>query len=621
MPNSNGLNDTQKKRMIITSVVTIISMLVIFFIFMNINPRTEDMTYNEFVEQCDAKQIVLVEYQPGLDYFLCYKDSEKRDTYKVPNPRFDDFKKELLERGIEVKEIKIKGEGISWTGLLITIIQYGVLITLFLFVIKKMTGGTDQMQIQTESTKKFSDVAGLAEVKESLLTIVDMLKEPKKYERAGARISKGVLLYGPPGTGKTLLAKAIAGEAGINFIAVNGSDFDNKYVGVGADNVRQLFKAAKEKAPCILFIDEIDSVGGKRSPDGKSYERQTLTQLLSCMDGFSSDDQITVFAATNDVESLDPALLRPGRFDAHYAVGLPDTAEERKQVINLYLKNKMVDESVDPNILAKETLGCSPADIEAIVNEAAILSVKDGGVINKTHIDEAFYKQIMNGHKKKTSDRDLHEIETTAYHEAGHALVGHLLGEDVSKISIIPTTSGAGGVTIFNQKKLGMYSKQELENKVKMLYAGRNAELILNGPSGITTGASNDIKEATKIIISMVSSYGMSSYGLLDLTQIQQEEELLKEYQKISEELNRECSILLKENKDKLDALAHVLIQKETIDENELKEIYSSFDEINPEHILSEGVVLEDNFEDDSSEEYDLDDDTSYDDSNTEDKD
>jgi cell division protease FtsH len=227
----------------------------------------------------------------------------------------------------------------------------------------------------------------------------------------------------------------------------------------------------------------------------------------------------------------------------------------------------------------------------------------------------------MNGHKKKTSDRDLHEIETTAYHEAGHALVGHLLGEDVSKISIIPTTSGAGGVTIFNQKKLGMYSKQELENKVKMLYAGRNAELILNGPSGITTGASNDIKEATKIIISMVSSYGMSSYGLLDLTQIQQEEELLKEYQKISEELNRECSILLKENKDKLDALAHVLIQKETIDENELKEIYSSFDEINPEHILSEGVVLEDNFEDDSSEEYDSDDDTFYDDSNTEDED
>lgn len=578
-PRSSNPSDNSKEKIIKTAISLGISVLILIILFNLIKPTAEMTSYQDFQKDLEENQVISVDYQPGLDYFLYYKDAAKTTPYKTPNPRYDDFKKDLLERGVKVDEVTLSSPSLSFSGLFLTLLQYGLLFGMFLFVIRKVIGGaTDNMEIQTESTKKFVDVAGLAEVKESLLTIVDMLKNPKKYEKAGARIPKGVLLYGPPGTGKTLLAKAIAGEAGVNFIAVNGSDFDNKYVGVGADNVRKLFSAAKKKAPCILFIDEIDSVGGKRNPDGRSYERQTLTQLLSCMDGFSSGDKITVFAATNDVESLDSALLRPGRFDARYAVGLPDTADERKQVINLYLKNKMVDESVDVDVFAKETLGCSPADIEAIINEAAIESVKSNGIINKTAIDDAFYKQIMNGHKKKTSDRDMKEIKTTAWHEAGHALAGYLLGEEVSKISIIPTTSGAGGVTFFNQKKLGMYSKKELENKVIMMYAGRNAEILLNGVEGETTGASNDIKEATKIIKAMVSSYGMSKFGLLDMSQLKNDAGLIDECTAISKRLDEDCSILLNGHKEQLEYLANILIEKETIDEKELKEIYAHFE-------------------------------------------
>jgi cell division protease FtsH len=448
---------------------------------------------------------------------------------------------------------------------------------MFLIIFRKMSGGEESMQIETCSTNTFKDVAGLDEIKESMMTTVDMLKHPDKYAAAGARISKGVLLYGPPGTGKTLLAKAIAGEAGTNFLAVNGADFEHKYVGVGADKVRKIFERAKKLAPCIIFIDELDAVGCKRTDSDKSFERQTLNQLLSCMDGFSASDGVFVFAATNNIESLDSALLRPGRFDSRYAVGIPDTAKDRAAIIELYLKNKKIDETVSIESLAKQTLGCSPAMIEAVINEAAIESVKNGGIINQTNIDEAFYRQLMDGHKRKTSDRDEQEIKTVAWHEAGHALVGYFTNEEVTKISIVPTTSGAGGVTIFNQKKLGLYSKEELENHIKTLYAGRNAEIILNGAAGVTTGASNDIKEATKCIKGMVDAYGMSDYGPLDLTQFNiSSDDLFKEYKKISTSLSDASMTILQDHKDLLVKLANVLIEKESIGEDELKEIFQN---------------------------------------------
>lgn len=573
-------NNKSNKKTIIASIASVIIILAILIpnVIILINQKKEDTKpYNEFWASVENNEVEAVQYDSSAD-FMYYKLKNKDIQYKTDNPKAITLKRELLEKGIKVEEVSL-GNGFARyaSDLLYFIVQYGLFMAIFIFAFKKISGGDETMQIETCSTNTFKDVAGLDEIKESMMTTVDMLKNPEKYSSAGARISKGVLLYGPPGTGKTLLAKAIAGEAGTNFLAVNGADFEHKYVGVGADKVRKIFEKAKKLAPCIIFIDELDAVGCKRTDSDKSFERQTLNQLLSCMDGFTAADGVFVFAATNNIEALDPALLRPGRFDSRFAVSIPDTAKDRAAIIELYLKNKKIDDTVSVDTLAKQTLGCSPAMIEAIINEAAIESVKNGGIISQDNIDEAFYRQIMDGHKKKSSDRDAQEIQTVAWHEAGHALVGFFTNEEVTKISIVPTTSGAGGVTLFNQKKLGLYSKEELENHIKTLYAGRNAEFLLNGDMGITTGASNDIKEATKCIKSMVDTYGMSSYGLLDLSQFDiSADDLFNEYKKISSKLSKESMNILTAHKNMLEKLANTLIEKETIGEEELKDILSS---------------------------------------------
>ena len=576
---NNNENDKKKKGIrtaaIVSGVLISVLLLVNMFSFFG-GEKENEKKYTEFWKQVEAGQVESVQYDSYSDYLL-YTIKDDKTEYKTDNPKATTFKRELLERGIEVEEVEFSSGFMSYlSNILLLVVQYGLMMGMFLIIFKKINGGEESMQIETCSTNTFKDIAGLDEIKESMMTTVDMLKHPDKYAAAGARISKGVLLYGPPGTGKTLLAKAIAGEAGTNFLAVNGADFEHKYVGVGADKVRKIFERAKKLAPCIIFIDELDAVGCKRTDSDKSFERQTLNQLLSCMDGFSASDGVFVFAATNNIESLDSALLRPGRFDSRYAVGIPDTAKDRAAIIELYLRNKKIDETVSVESLAKQTLGCSPAMIETIINEAAIESVKNDGVINQNNIDEAFYRQLMDGHKRKTSDRDEQEIKTVAWHEAGHALVGYFTNEEVTKISIVPTTSGAGGVTIFNQKKLGLYSKEELENHVKTLYAGRNAEILLNGETGVTTGASNDIKEATKCIKGMVDAYGMSDYGPLDLTQFNiSSDELFKEYTKISAKLSKESMDILTQHQDLLQQLAQTLIEKETVGEDELKQIFS----------------------------------------------
>lgn len=587
MPGNNTTNNNDKpknkKLRIIVGLVTwcifILGGLAILLPQANESPEDLNKTYNEFVAYVEEGKVELVKYDSSNQEFF-FKLKEDETEYTSTNPRDPNFKKTLLEADVEVEEIEVKDGFLSIVGnMLFMIAQYAILMGMFLFVFKKIQGGSEEVEIQTGSTKKFSDVAGLEEVKESLMTTVDMLKNPKKYLATGAHIPKGALLYGPPGTGKTLLAKAIAGEAGVNFLATNGADFDNKYVGVGADKVRKLFKEAKKVAPCILFIDELDAVGTKRSGGEKSYERQTLNQLLSCMDGFDITDGVFVFAATNDVESLDPALLRPGRFDARYAVPLPDTAKDRLAIIKLYIRNKKLDQNVSLNALSKQTMGCSPAMIEALLNEAAIESVKNGGIITQKNIDDAFYRQIMDGHKKKNNDRDVSEHKLVAYHEAGHAVVGYYNDQEVSKISIVPTTSGAGGVTIFNPKKMGLYTKEELMAKVRMMYAGRNAEVIINGKEGVTTGASNDIKEATLYIREMVTSYGMSEYGLLNLDVLSVDTtDILDECKTISTRLEVESMACLHEHREVLDYLAAQLIEKETLEENEIIEIFKNFE-------------------------------------------
>jgi cell division protease FtsH len=394
----------------------------------------------------------------------------------------------------------------------------------------------------------------------------------------GAPVS---LIKGPPGTGKTLLAKAIAGEAGVNFISVVGSDFSNKFVGVGGDRVRALFKKAREKAPCILFIDEIDALGGSR--DGlqtHSEDRNTLNALLAEMDGFNTKEKIFVIGATNRLEDLDPALIRPGRFDNIFAVPLPITTEERREIVNVYAKGKKFDETVDLDALAKQMIGNSPADIEAVMNEAAIIAAREhDGYISRDDLDEAYLKKILKGHVKENKDRDQEQLKIVAWHEAGHTLIGALTNQEVAKVTIMPSTSGAGGFTIFNPTKMGLYSKEELINRVLSLYAGRAAEELLLGPEKITTGASNDIERATDVIYQLVAKYGMcrgegKKATLLDYSRVPGSDNVVqKDMSDLAEKFYAQTLQMLEENIDRLEKLATELLRKETLSEAEILDI------------------------------------------------
>jgi len=456
--------------------------------------------------------------------------------------------------------------------------MYGVFFGIMVKTMGLGSGILGKKEKETESKIKFSDVAGLDEVKEDLMTVVDFLKNPEQYKEAGAEIPKGVLLYGPPGTGKTLLAKAVAGEAGVKFKAVSGSDFDEKYVGVGASKMRKLFDEAKDNAPCIIFIDEIDSMGGRRHSKQSNYDRQTLNTLLSEMDGFDGSGGVVVIAATNRIEDLDPALTRPGRFDNHFAVNLPATAKERKIIINLYAKNKKFSDDVNMENFAKETMGSSPATIKTVLNEAAIIAArKNEGIITREILDEAWMKQLMEGHLKKNGEKD--NVELVAWHEAGHALAGLMMGQDLTKVSIIPSTSGAGGATFITPKKLGLFTVDELREQVIMLYSGRNAEQILseqNGiKNGVTTGASNDIEKATDIIKKMITEYGMNEeFGLLNLEGLDVKSEIItKEAVKLAQELKEVSYSLLASNIEQLKMIAEKLIEKEILTGEEVKNI------------------------------------------------
>lgn len=568
------------KRRLLSIVVIAVVIFVMMLPFLNLGKEGEPQEpkpFSEFMEMVDDGLVEEVNYSSSK--YISFKMKDSDELQHTDNPRDAGFKREMLEKGVKVNEVTA-GDPVfeAFVSTISLFVQYGLMFGIVFFGMKyamNLFQGNDKMEIMTESTSSFKDVAGLEEVKESLMTTVDMLKHPDRYQAAGARIPKGILLAGPPGTGKTLLARAVAGEAGVSFLAVSGADFDNKYVGVGADKVRKIFHMAKEKAPCILFIDEIDAVGVKRGREDGAYARQTINQLLSCMDGFDTTSGVFIFAATNDPESLDPALLRPGRFDACFTVGMPETTAEREQIIRMYLKDKKVDENVSLAVLAKQTIGMSPAAIEAMINEAAIESVQGGGVITRENLDEAFYRQLMNGHKKRHTQRDDAEIRTVAWHEAGHALMGYLQKEDVSKISIVPSTSGAGGVTIFNPKKLGLYTKRELMNRVRTMYAGRIAEELLNGEMDATTGAVSDIKEATKCIRQMVCNYGMSKFCLLNMDEVKApESSIMDECLKIAQALEVETRKVLWENKDVLAGLAEELMTKETMDEREVESFF-----------------------------------------------
>lgn len=420
----------------------------------------------------------------------------------------------------------------------------------------------------------FDDVQGIDELKPDLYRLVDCLKNPKKYKELGARMPKGLVLYGPPGTGKTLTAKAIAGEAGVPFFSMCGSDFVEKYVGVGASRVRELYKKARKVAPAIVFIDEIDAIGGGRGESNNGEKDQTINALLAELDGFNSSNNILTICATNRLDILDPALLRAGRFDLKLAVGLPDK-DGREAILKLHSKNKKLDDSVSIEGLAKKTIGFSGAELENLLNEGALIAANNNGkVITNEDLENAFFKIIMDGNKKPRKEKD-DETYLTAWHEAGHTLATKLLTKDgVPTVTIIQSTSGAGGVTFMAPDEKNLPSKKYLRNKIKIDYAGRAAEEIYLGNSDdITTGASQDIKDATSVIKAYIGAYGMGSKGLIDIKQLTTQYDIVEEAGKLSTILYQETLDLLKSNKDKLELLANALVEKETLYEDEIDDI------------------------------------------------
>lgn len=571
-----------------------------------IETEIKDILYSDFIKNLNDVNSVYYE-KTSKFFYIEYKDG----SFGVSqNPDYGDFQKELLESGVNVKPFslvkltdndgtkKIDKNEMRGFGNFCLMILLSLLVSWFLLrgiygkdfmkhlkIGKKkqlVVNGTTNTKTTTKENnpniKKFSDIAGLKEVKKDMESLVDFLKYKEKYIEAGAKLPKGVILYGPPGTGKTLLAKAVAGEAGIPFLYMSGSDFIEMYVGVGAKRVRELFEKAKKQAPCIIFIDEIDTIGGKRGGENNSEDRKTINELLTQMDGFKETENILVIAATNRLEDLDSALVRSGRFTNKFCVPLPQTAKERLEVIQIYTKNKKFAEDVDFNNLAKETIGFSPAKIEALLNEAAIISVqKRKDYIDKEVLDEAMFKILLSGHiKENQNDRDKNELEVVAWHEAGHALIGKLNEKEIPKVTILSSTSGAGGVTFTTPSKTGLLSVKDLKNEVKELYGGRCAEgIFYQDENKVTTGASNDIDRATDIIKEIVMTYGMTdSFGLLNLSKLGVDNKIIIEKEiELSKQLQEETNELLKKNYSKLEKIALLLLENETIYESDLDKI------------------------------------------------
>lgn len=441
--------------------------------------------------------------------------------------------------------------------------------------------GKNKAKILTDNQKtaSFKDVAGLKEEKYDLEEVVDFLKDPKKYKDIGARIPKGILLVGPPGTGKTLLARAIAGEAGVQFFSISGSDFVEMFVGVGASRVRDMFEEAKKNKPCLIFIDEIDAVGRKRGSGlggGHDEREQTLNQLLVEMDGFSTNENIIIIAATNRVDILDPALLRPGRFDRQIYVGAPDV-KGREEILKVHARTKKLDENVDLEEVAKTTSGFTGAQLENLLNEAAIIAAKKGNkTISMKEIRKAFIK-VGVGTEKKSRVISQEEREITAYHEAGHAIITEMLPlmDTVHIISIIPT-GGAGGYTMHLPVDKGYFSKNYLKQEIMVLFGGRIAEEIIF--DDITTGASSDIERASKIARGMVTRYGMSSLGPIEFLDEEISPNLASSIDTEIKEIISSCydnaKQILLNNIDYLHSTANLLLEKEKITGDEFRALF-----------------------------------------------
>ena len=537
------------------------------------------------VTQNTLTQNVYFIFENNEKYFI--KDEDNKMTSLLTLYGIECEKISMLETlsEIEKAEDKVKQDNFFSNAFLVLFLIGGIVLTVYMISKKK---NTKQMVVINSSnsssskedkeipTVKFRDVEGIEELKADVMRIVDCFKNPEKYEKMGARIPKGIILYGPPGTGKTLIAKAIAGEAGVPFYSMVGSDFVEKYVGVGASRVRDLYKKARRSAPCIVFIDEIDAVAGQRGRDENSERDQTINALLAELDGFKGSENIVTICATNRLDMLDSAFKRAGRFDLKLAVGLPDK-KGRKNILKIHGKNKIFSKEVDLDVIAVKTAGFSGAELESLLNESALIAVgKNKDEIDYEDIDDAFFKIIMQGNKKR---RDIvtETNRVVAWHEAGHTLATKLLTDDsVSSVTIIGSSSGAGGVTFRNPKEDNiLHSKEYLENSIKVMYAGRAAEEIyFKNKDSITTGASQDIKQATSILKEYLGMYGMGSLGMIDLSQFRQDyQDIVLEASELSKLLYDSVLSILLDNYEILKRLAETLLEKETLVEKEIDKI------------------------------------------------
>lgn len=557
----------------------IIAVLVALVVsFLPFKEKTKGhLSYNEVMELVDKKEVKSISFNIGADEMTVVL--KNGDKVLSDNPRTETFKEEMLKKDVQVTTGgNLANNSAAATTAVLNIVLVCLLLSVAIsFIRKGMSSKNAGIATTVDENKpkvKFKDIAGNDEVKEEMKTIVDFLKDSSKYKKMGIKPPSGALMTGPPGTGKTMMAKAIAGEAEVPFFYVSGSQFVEMFAGLGAKRVRDVFKKARQSSPCILFIDEVDAIGGNRNAVNRTSENdQTLNALLEEMDGFNSNDEVVVIAATNRLNSLDPAFIRPGRFDKHLYVGLPDV-KARKKILELYSAKKPLSTEVNIDSLSKLTVGFAGADLEALINEAALIAVVDDSeIIEQRHIDKAYYKVVTKGNPREVNRENSKELETVAYHEAGHAVVSKLLTErELHKVTIVPSTTGAGGITFSTPSESMLMSKKELLNTIKMLYAGRAAEEIYTGSDElITSGASSDIEQATNYLKAYFADYGMSEkYGMV---KIKDEETYMKDMFELSKKLYSETLSFLKENKHHLDALSFALIEKETISAEEVEEL------------------------------------------------
>ena len=598
---NNGKNNKEKKKLL--PIIIVVSVIAIIFFSVRLYnnkkeaAKIEEMEYTDFLKELKEGNIDTIYYNTNKEYmtFTLLNDETRKmtkeeraeyeydykDMRKCLYPAYDTFRKEVLETDTNMVLLK----STIWRELISTIISLALPIIWLWLIFRMFKGtikGTEKKDVLQTSDVKFTDVIGHEEILDDVKFITELIKDPTKGDKIGAKVPKGILLSGEPGCGKTLIAKAIAGEAGVPFLYQNASAFVEMFVGLGAKRVRDLFKIAKENAPCIIFIDEIDAVGAKRdSAKNNSETEQTVNALLQEMDGFTGREGVFVIAATNRADKLDKALVRAGRFDRQIVVNPPRDWKVRQELFSHYLKKFKVGDDIDVENLSKQVSGFTGADIATVCNEASIIAVmQNKEYIDRACIEEAIDKKVFKGNRAKR-DSYVKDKEIVAYHESGHAVMSYLLNEPIARASILATVSGVGGA-VFNEDKTDtvFQTDEDFRNRIMICYGGRASEEI-KYDGVVTTGASNDITQATNLMLNYIEKMGFDkNFGLLDLevlsqTHLLSDKEITKKLTSMSNELYDKTLKTLTEHYNLVEKLAQKLLEVETMSGSEIEELFS----------------------------------------------